>query len=304
MAAGKTHARVSRICIIGSGGRLGAALAREWGRGADEIIGFNHAGLDLGDPGAIGRTLGPLEFDALVNCAALTNVDYCETHEDEAMWINATAVAELGAVCAEKRARMIHISTDYVFDGEKREPYEEEDEPRPLGVYAASKLAGERALQDAFPEALSVRVSWVFGPDRPSFVDQILKRAQETDDLSAIADKWAAPTYTLDIARLLRPFLNELRGEAGLLHLCNTGACTWQEYGQFALDCAAELGAALPGRTVAPLKMAELKAFVAKRPVYTAMATEKLARLSGEAPRSWQDAVREYVGRSFREKVL
>jgi len=289
-----------KIVIAGSGGRLGAALAREWSGEGDEIVGLNHDALDLADADAIERTLRPLEFDALVNCAALTNVDYCETHEEEATRINACAVAELGAICAEKRARMIHISTDYIFDGETQEPYTEEDEPRPLGVYAASKLAGECELHDACPEALSVRVSWVFGPDRPSFVDQILKRAQETEDISAIADKWASPTYTLDIAKLLRPFLSDFRHESGLLHLCNTGACTWQEYGQFALDCAADLGVKLRGRTVAPLKMAELKAFIARRPVFTAMATGKLARLTGTTPRPWEEAVAEYVRHACR----
>jgi len=287
-----------KIVIVGAGGRLGAAIAREWGRGEDEIIALNHAALDLGKATAIKRALQPLDFDALVNCAALTNVDYCESHDEEAFRINCTAVAEMGALCARKRSRMIHISTDYVFDGAKREPYSEEDKPRALSIYAASKLAGERALHAALPEALSVRVSWVFGPDRPSFVDQILARAHETDDLSAIADKWASPTYTLDIADLLRMFVLELRNETGVLHLCNPGACTWQEYGQFAVDCALEFGAPLRGRVVAPLKMAELTAFVAERPVYTAMSTARLAHLTGRSPRTWQDAVREHVTRS------
>lgn len=283
-----------KIVIVGSGGRLGAALQREWGGAGDEIVGFNHASLDLADPREIRRALGGLEFDALVNCAALTNVDYCESHEAEAFRINAAAVGELGALCRENRARMIHISTDYVFDGDKREPYTEEDVARPLGIYAASKLAGEAALFEQYPEALAVRVSWVFGPDRPSFLDQILKRAQEASELSAIADKWAVPTYTLDAARLLRPFLAEIR-VGGLMHLCNTGACSWQEYGQFAVDCAARRGLPLQSRTVAPLKLAELKAFVARRPIYTVMSTARLATLVGEQPRSWRDAVEEYV---------
>lgn len=283
-----------KIAIIGSGGRLGAALAREWAALGDEILGFNHAALDLGNPDALRSALEPLGFDGLVNCAALTNVDYCESHVEEAQRINADAVAVLGEICARKSARCLHISTDYVFDGEKRTPYVESDEARPLGVYAASKLAGEQALAAANPDALSVRVSWVFGPDRPSFVDQILKRAHETDDLSAIADKWAVPTYTLDVAQWLRPFLREVR-EGGLLHLCNAGFCTWQEYGQFALDVAARLGAPLKGRTVAPLAMADLKAFVAKRPVYTVMSTAKLSALTGVEPRSWQEAVEAHV---------
>ncbi len=289
-----------KVVIIGSGGRLGAALAREWAQQGDGIIGFNHAALDLGDADALRSALEPLEFDALVNCAALTNVDYCESHVEEAQRINADAVAVLGEICARKSARCLHISTDYVFDGEKRTPYVETDEARPLGVYAASKLAGEYALAAANPDALSVRVSWVFGPDRPSFVDQILKRAHETEDLSAIADKWAVPTYTLDVAQWLRPFLSHVR-ERGLLHLCNAGFCTWQEYGQFALDVAARFGAPLKGRTVAPLAMADLKAFVAKRPVYTVMSTAKLSALTGAEPRSWQEAVEAHVRATLKQ---
>jgi dTDP-4-dehydrorhamnose reductase len=282
------------IVIIGSGGRLGAALAREWKRAGDEIIGFNHAALDVGDWRAVWAALEPIGFDAIVNCAALTNVDYCESHEEEAFRINAVGPTTLADLCARKGARMIHISTDYVFGGEKRTPYVEEDVPQPLGFYAASKLAGENALLGQWPQHFVARVSWVFGPDRPSFVDQILKRALESEDLAAIADKIAVPTYTLDVAQWLHPFLAEVR-EGGLLHLCNAGACSWQEYGQFAVDCAVAGGAPLKGRIVAPQKMADLKAFVAERPVYTVMSTAKLTRLTGITPRSWQDAVEDYV---------
>lgn len=290
---------MSRILILGSGGRLGAALVREWRALGEEVAGLDHASLDLGNLETLRSALDQREFDVVVNCAALTNVDYCESHEAEAMQVNATAVGVIGELCTAKGARCVHISTDYVFDGEKREPYTEDDPPRPLGVYAASKLAGERALLEASPEHLAIRVSWVFGPDRPSFVDQILKRAQETDDLSAIADKWAVPTYTLDIAALLHPLLTK-REAGGILHLCNSGGgCTWQEYGQYALDCAAELAAPLKGRTVQPLRMADLKAFVAKRPVYTVMSTDRLTSLTGAKPRDWKEAVRAHVRAAF-----
>ena len=282
-----------KIVIVGSGGRLGAALAREWAALGDEVAGFNHATLDLGDPLALRAAIAPLHFDVLVNCAALTNVDYCEIHEEEAHRINAHAVGDIGAICAEKGARMIHIGTDYIFDGKRREPYREGDAARPLGIYAASKLAGETLLAK-WPQHLIARVSWVFGPDRPSFVDQILKCALETETLAAVADKVAVPTYTLDLARWLRPFLREVRG-GGPLHVCNSGECTWQQYGQYALDCAVAGGVLLKGRTVAPQKMADIAAFVAERPVYTVMSTAKLTALTGIVPRPWQDAVREYV---------
>lgn len=285
---------MARTIIVGSGGRLGAALLREWSRAGEEVLGFDRRQLDLADDAALRATLEPLDFDALVNCAALTNVDYCETHEEEAYRLNAEAVRTLGEICARKGARCIQISTDYVFDGASKTPYREEDAAEPISVYGASKRAGEVALLETSDRHLAVRVAWVFGPDRSSFVDQVLQRAREQEQVEAISDKWAVPTYTLDAAELLRPFLREVP-EGGLLHLCNRGECSWQEYGQYALDCAAEAGIPLKERKVGPLKMADLKAFVAKRPAYTVLSTEKLTRLTGREPRPWQQAVAEHV---------
>jgi len=282
-----------KLVVIGSGGRLGSALVRGYAAEAD-IVGFNHRQLDLGSPAALDGALGELDFDALINCAALTNVDYCETHEDEAMAINARAVRKIAEICSRKRARCIHISTDYVFDGVKRDAYTETDAASPISVYGASKRQGELELLNVSGENLAVRVSWVFGPDRPSFVDQILKRAMETDTLQAIGDKWSTPTYTGDAVGMLRPFLRE-NPAGGVLHLTQTGACTWQEYGQFALDCAVGAGVQLRGRHVAFQALADLKAFIAKRPVYTVLATQRLKTLTGPAPRPWQEAVAEYV---------
>ncbi len=289
---GKAHRRL-KIAILGSGGRLGAALARAY---ADEheVIGFDHAKLDIGSAGQIDQALAPCSFDVLINSAALTNVDYCETHEEEAVRINADAVRQIAEICARKNARCIHISTDYVFDGEKTSPYCEKDDAKPISVYGESKRRGEIELLGVSEKNLAVRVSWVFGPDRPSFIDAILKRALESDHAEAIGDKFSAPTYTLDVAELLRPFLRDI-SEGGLLHVCNTGECTWRDYGRFAIDCARAAGLPVRAQKVGSLKMAEMKAFVAKRPVYTVLATDKLARLTGKTPRSWQNAVEDYV---------
>jgi len=282
-----------KIAILGAGGRLGAALARNWSV-TDEVLPFARADIDLAKPGAIDQALDGLSFDVLVNCAALTNVDYCETNEAEAMRINAGAVGEIGALCARKHARCVHISTDYVFDGEKREPYVETDPAIAISVYGESKLRGETALLEASDAHLAVRVSWVFGPDRPSFVDGILKRALESDVAEAIGDKWSAPTYTVDLAAMLYPFLSDIR-TAGILHASNSGSCTWREYGEFALQCAAKAGVPVKTTTVKSLPMAGMKAFVARRPVYTVLSSDKLAGFTGSAPRTWQAAVEEYV---------
>lgn len=282
------------IVIVGSGGRLGAALLRDWRARGEQVLGFNRELLDLGSLSAIRERLEPLDFDVLVNCAAQTNVDRCEREPEEAQHINSRAVATLADVCTRKKARLIHISTDYVFDGTKRIPYHEDDEPNPISHYGESKLRGERCVQAVSDRHLVVRVSWVFGPDRASFVDQIVRRAQESDHVEAIADKISVPTYTLDAAQLLLAVID--RPEiCGILNLCNTGQCTWQEYGQHALNCAAAAGYPLRALRVEPLKLADMAAFIAKRPVYTPLSTARLTELTGLTPRTWREAVEEYV---------
>lgn len=301
-AVERTKARVSgRIIVTGANGRLGAALVRGWRAAGEDVLGLGRAELDLGwEHPQLRAALSRHECAVLVNCAAQTNVDRCETEEDEAFRLNAEGPTVIADWCRERGVRMIHISTDYVFDGKKTEPYTEDDPAVPISIYGASKRAGEAGVLTATEgRALVVRVSWVFGPDRPSFVDQIIQRATTEDSVAAIADKIAVPTYTIDAASLLRPLLfNATAG--GLLHLCNAGQCTWQEYGQHALDCAAAAGVPLRARKVDPLRMADLKAFVAKRPVYTAMSTFRLAQLTGAHPRDWRDAVAEYVRETKR----
>ncbi|HEV2842367.1 MAG TPA: dTDP-4-dehydrorhamnose reductase [Chthoniobacterales bacterium] len=282
-----------RIIIVGAGGRLGAALVREYARDF-EVVGFNHAQLDLGAPEQLRSTLEGLEFGALINTAAQTNVDRCETHQEEAFALNAEAPRVLAAICRAKKARFIHISTDYVFDGEKRAPYTEEDEARPISVYGESKREGERRALEANDQALIVRVSWIFGPDRPSFIDAILKRARDEEEISAVADKYATPTYTLDLCALLKPYLVG-RQEGGLLHLANNGECSWQEYAQWALDCCHAEGLPMKARKVGAASLAEMKNFIAKRPVYSVLSSGKYERATGQTPRPWRDAVAAYV---------
>jgi dTDP-4-dehydrorhamnose reductase len=284
---------MKRVVIVGAGGRLGAALVREYALDF-EVVGFNHAQLDLGKPEQMRETLGRMDFDALINTAAQTNVDRCETQVEEAFALNGEAPGVLAEICARQKARFIHISTDYVFDGEKREPYTEEDEARPISVYGDSKREGERRALAANEQALIVRVSWVFGPDRPSFIDWAIGQARERDDVKAIADKWATPTYTLDLAPLLQPLLTDTN-ISGILHLANTGECSWQEYAQWALDCCHAQGIPMKATTIGASSLAEMKSFSAKRPVYSVLSSAKYERLTGQAPRPWRDVVADYV---------
>ena len=294
-----------RIVILGAGGRLGAALTREY-REKFEVAAFNHAQLDLATPNQIQEKLSPLEFDLLINCAALTNVDLCESQRSQAFAINAEAPKVLAEICSDKKAKLIHFSTDYVFDGEKRKPYTETDAAKPISVYGESKRTGEENVlavpigkQAASPTV--VRVSWVFGPDRPSFIDSMIERARKEEKIDAIADKFSTPTYTSDIARMLTQFF-DVDVPGGILHFANSGECSWQEYAQHALDCCRASGIPLKAKAVGALKLADMQNWVARRPVYSVLSTGKYAKLTGAIPRSWRDAVSDYIERSYSKK--
>jgi dTDP-4-dehydrorhamnose reductase len=285
---------------LGAGGRLGAALTRAY-REKFDVVAFNHSQLDLANVGEIHHNIDGLKFDVLINTAAFTNVDLAESQRERAFAINAEAPKHLAEICSKKKAKLIHFSTDYVFDGETREPYSETDVAKPIGVYGASKRAGEEnvlALQDRH---LVVRVSWVFGPDRPSFIDAMIKRARAEESIDAIADKFSTPTYTRDIAEMLSQFF-EVDVPGGVLHFANAGECSWQEYAQHALDRCQVSGVSLKAKTVEPLKLSDMKSWVARRPVYSVLSTGKYAKLTGVSPRSWRDAVSDYIERSYSKK--
>jgi dTDP-4-dehydrorhamnose reductase len=282
-----------KITVVGAGGRLGAALVREYTREHD-VLGFARAQLDLADLDRVRDRLGDVEFDVLINCAAQTNVDRCETHPDEAFQLNAEAPRVLAEICTRKAARLVHISTDYVFDGDKRNPYTEEDDAKPISVYGASKRAGEQNVLAVSDRHLVVRVSWVFGPDRPSFVDWAMRQAREHDRVEAIDDKTSTPSYTVDLADMISRLIGNESG-SGIVHATNAGSCTWRDYAQHAIDCCVAAGIPMKARHVDGVPLASMKKFIARRPLHTVLSTAKYSALTGHTPRSWQDAVSEYV---------
>jgi dTDP-4-dehydrorhamnose reductase len=233
----------------------------------------------------------------LISAAAATNVDWCEQHQADAERINAHAVAELGALSAERGVRCLHVSTDYVFDGLASRPYGEEDPALPISVYGKSKRLGEELLLQADPNHLVIRVSWVFGPDKPSFIDWALDQALSRETISAIDDKVSSPTYTLDFVQWIRPLLFEFP-IGGILHLCNPGGCTWREYAQWAIDSARAEGVHFKTHQVLPITLESMSTFVARRPLYTVL---EPGSFKGNRPLDtpWKDAVRDFVRKKF-----
>jgi dTDP-4-dehydrorhamnose reductase len=288
-----------RVAVIGIDGRLGAALAREYPRDL-EVTSYKRSQLDLSRLDQIRSVLSETEFDLLINCAALTNVDYCESNRKEAFLVNAEAPRLLAEICRDKAIKLIHFSTDYVFDGKKTDTYVEEDRADPLSVYGESKLDGESRVLEVSSQHLVVRLSWVFGPDKPSFIDQIIQRARENDVVTAVADKFSAPTYTIDVASWLRLAIE--KSANGVLHLANTGGCSWQEWAQYAIDVCRSLGLPLKAERVGAVSLADMKNFVAQRPVHTVLSTAKFTALTGVQPRHWREAVAEYISTHVSKK--
>jgi dTDP-4-dehydrorhamnose reductase len=283
-----------KVFILGANGRLGSALVRRWRKLPEvEVIPLTREKVDLSDPENAEAGLAALKFgdgDVVVNSAAATDVDGCERDPVTALRINAETPGRLARLCAARGARLIHIGTDYVFDGSLDRPYREEDEAKPLSHYGNTKLQGDQQVLAASPQHSVVRVSWVFGPDKPSFVDAIVRRALTNPEAAAVHDKTSSPAYTEDLAVWLEAFLKpDFSG--GIYHLCNSGSCSWRDYGEYALECAKQNGIPVLTTTVSPLTLSDMKAFIAVRPPHTSLDTGKFTRATGIVPRHWKEAV-------------
>lgn len=287
------------IILVGANGRLGRALF-EACRDQYTLAPLTRHDLDLEwSRKKVHEALSPYKADLLLLAAGNTNVDYCEIRPDEAEHVNVIAVRHIAEWCAETGTRLINFSSDYVFDGEKDEPYTEDDPVNPLSAYGNSKLLGEDATLKASDRNLVVRLAWLFGPGKPAATpDWAVQMAVENETLSIVADRTGSPSYTRDLATGLIPLLFD-EAATGLLHLCNSGSCTWQEWGQFCIDCAIECGVDVKTREVAPLKMDEIFGNRAIRPRYSVLSTDKYQALTGRTLPPWQDGVREYI----RERV-
>ncbi len=266
-----------------------------------DVTGLTRAELNLADPETIRRALEPLEYDRLILPGALTAVDYCETHEDEAFAINADGPKLIAEISAEKGAHVTYISTDFVFDGLSTHAYSEEMVARPLSVYGASKLEGEEAVLGVSKDYLVARVSWLYGSGKPAFPEWIIQQALKQSELALPEEKTGIPTYTEDVVDYLRALIALDGGVSagGIFHLSNSGQCTWQEWGQFCIDQAAAAGVTLKTQKISGNCLGDIVAFAAQRPINSVLSTEKFTRQTGIIPRSWQDAMLEHFAKTL-----
>ena len=251
-------------------------------------IPLRRADADLTDSDAVVRALEARRPEAVVHTAAYTAVDDCESHPEIAYRVNGEGTRHLALACRRLQIPMVYISTDYVFDGEKADPYVETDEPNPLNVYGWSKLQGERSVQELLRQFWIVRVSWLFGPLGKNFVRTIMEQARSGRSLRVVTDQMGAPTYTMDLAARLEAILTE-PAAPGVYHLSNGGYCSWFE---FAREIVAQSG--LGETSITPIPASVLQR-PARRPKNSRLGT--IRNLAIGPPPSWQDALTRYLVR-------
>jgi dTDP-4-dehydrorhamnose reductase len=278
-----------RALVAGAGGQLGQALCRRLGSRLAWAGG--RAELDVRDADAVRRIVGEVRPDVVVNASAYNKVDAAESEPGEALAVNAEGPLHLARAARDAGALLVHVSTDYVFDGRRSEPYTEDVPANPISAYGVSKLAGELLVASVTPEHLIVRTSAVFGSGGSrakggSFVDRILARARAGEPLRVVADQVFSPTYAPDLAGGILALL-EARAR-GLVHVTNQGSCTWNEMATTALEIAG------PRVPVQAIRTEELGA-PARRPAYSVLDNARYRGLGLAPLRPWREALREML---------
>jgi dTDP-4-dehydrorhamnose reductase len=276
------------IMITGRSGQVGWELEREL-RPLGVVMAFDRASLDLADPDALVRGVREHKPHLIVNAAAYTAVDRAEAEPEKAYAANARGPAVLAEEAKRLGALLVHYSTDYVFDGSKAEPYVEEDEPRPLGVYGASKLCGERAIQAAGCRYLILRTSWVYGARGRNFLLTMLRLAREREELQVVDDQTGSPTWCRVIAQTTGELLQRRAWEdSGLMHLACKGYASWFQFASDILSQTASWRQRQPALT--PIASHQYPT-PARRPANTRLATARLERALGQELPHWRDSL-------------
>ena len=276
-----------RALITGGGGQLASDLQELLG---DDARSFSHAELDIADGAALDRAFEEVQPDVVFNCAAFHNVDVCETEPDSAWAVNVRAVRDL----AGRGAKLVHLSTNYVFDGCREEPYGEDDLPNPRSIYALTKLAGEYAALAYGDNALVVRGAGLYGlhgsaSKGGNFVQRMVARAREQDSLKMVSDQRLQPTFTADLAQSLIDAVNADAG--GLLHLTASGACSWFEFTEAIMELAGiDVAVEAVTTTIQPGQPDRPLNGVLARPVADALGLPAL--------RPWRDQLADYLSQA------
>jgi dTDP-4-dehydrorhamnose reductase len=285
-----------RVLVTGATGQVGSEVVTAIHRLGHDVIAPGRSGLDLMQPAQVEQRVKLLGPDWVINCAAYTQVDRAEQEVEQAMTVNRDSVEALANAAAYCDARLLQVSTDYVFDGRRTTPYQEDDEPAPLGVYGRSKLAGERAVQAILPDALILRTAWVYGLHGHNFVRTMLRLAGEGRPLRVVDDQIGAPTWARDIAGAIAALLQA--GAAGVYHYSSAGSVSWCGFADAILSEAARAGFALRTQTVEPITTDDYPT-PAQRPAWSVLDTGRIEADLGLPIPHWRDRLVSMLGELY-----
>jgi dTDP-4-dehydrorhamnose reductase len=272
-----------RVLIFGASGLLGQELMRHWH--GDELVGLGSKDADIRDAHSVNEVVEKSRPDWIVLSAAYTNVDDCETHVELALAVNRDGPMNVAHTAQRIGAKLLFVSSDYVFDGKKTTPYESDDRRNPQSVYGRSKAEAEIQLLEILPDVCIARTSWLFGTGGKCFPDTILKLAASRPTLEVVSDQRGDPTYSVDLAKAIIELCRA--GAGGIVHVTNAGACSWFEFARAIVKGA---GLATEVRPVSTQEMAR----PAPRPPYSVLSPKSLQRY-GISMATWQDALRRYL---------
>jgi dTDP-4-dehydrorhamnose reductase len=272
-----------RVTIFGATGLLGKDLIRQWQ--GNELVGLGSKDVDIRDANRVREVVDQSRPDWIVLAAAYTNVDNCESHPELAFAVNRDGPVHVAHAAKRVGAKLLFLSSDYVFDGKKTTPYEAEDTRNPQSVYGRSKAEAEVRLLEVLPEACIARTSWLFGAGGKCFPDTILKLAASRPSLDVVSDQRGDPTYSVDLAAAIIELCR--KNAAGIIHVSNAGDCSWFE---FAREIVKAAGLSADVRPVSSEQMAR----PAPRPAYSVLSSKSLQQYGIEMP-TWQDALQRYL---------
>lgn len=273
-----------KILITGANGQLGKELTRQM-QGEHTLFLYDVDTLDIADRQAVEVVVAQDKPDVIINAAAYTNVEKAQDQPQLALAVNAVGAENLARACKNHQAKLVHISTDYVFDGNAQTPYEEWNTPNPLSVYGSSKLWGEKLIQEIGGSYFILRTAWLYG-DGNNFVKTMLRLAAEKEEISVVADQFGTPTYTKDLANVIGELMKT--DYYGLYHASNEGVCSWCEFAQTIMKLANK------NTRIVPITTADF-AVKATRPQYGVMNNTLLEMRGLNTMRPWQEALVDYL---------
>ena len=283
-----------RVLVIGAKGMLGRDLVKvlystfrtdkhsDW-----EVLEWDTDEIDIREEKTTVTKIESFHPEIVINVAGYTNVDGCESNEEEAFAVNAEGMKHVALGALQCRAKVVYLSTDYIFDGKKKEPYLEDDPPNPLNVYGRSKWKGEQYVRELLEDALIIRTQWLYGRFGNNFVSSILRQGREKKVLSIVNDQIGSPTYTVDLSEAISVLLKyDVRG---VFHVANSDLCTWYTLGQAILKLSG-----MERVKVIPISSKELDR-PAVRPPYSVLNCQKLRQVTGMTLRPWAEALKDFI---------